>query len=590
MVNADKDQNDDNSGDKTGRWRDGLGAHADSFRHRLAHIDALPQMTLLGLLAGALAAGLMVLFRLAIDTPLVALLGGADFESLAPHWRLLLPLAGAVLIGLMLQALPEPQRQVSVPHVLSRLHGFQGRLPAANIAVQFIGGSLAQISGQSMGREGPAVHLGAGIASQLGQWLKLPNNSLRILVGCGVAAAISAAFTTPIAGVIFAMEVVLMEYTISGFIPVIMASVVGTGISKAVFEQSLHFAGIDSQLGSLWELPYIALGGVAVALAAGAFIKIHLWVLSLKRWPILLKATLAGLITGLLAMQWPQIMGNGYDTVLASGSGELGLIFLVSLVVVKIIATSVSSGAGLTGGIIGPILVIGACLGGALGQLGAHYSPTGSASVELYVLLGATAMMAAVLNAPLAALLAVLELSHNPDIIFPAMLMIVSACVITRLWFCDDGIFHAHLRQIGDDIDHTPSRQVLSRAGVRSVMSSRYQRCASVMPIAKAEQLLKYKPQWLLPDTEQALVMNAADLSRHLNEAKEEGDDNEVDLLAIPAQRLQTANIDQSSSLFEAKRQLDRGEAEALVVTKQNRQQTVTIGIITRDDISNFYG
>lgn len=568
---------------------DRLSHLADEFRHRLAHIDALPQMTLLGLISGALAAGLIVLFRLAIETPLGIILTDGSFESLSLFWRFALPFGGAIIIGLLLQSLNENHRQVSVPHVLSRLHGFQGRLPAANIIVQFIGGSLAQITGQSMGREGPAVHLGAGIASQLGQWLKLPNNSLRILVGCGVASAISASFDTPIAGVIFAMEVVLMEYTITGFIPVIMASVVGTAISKVVFDQALSFAAIDSQLSSLWELPYIAFGGIAVAIAAGAFIKLHLWVLSINRLPIAAKATLAGLVTGLLACQWPQIMGNGYDTILGSASGSYSLALLLSLVAVKILATGISSGAGLTGGVIGPVLVMGACLGAALGQLGAHYSPTGSASVELYVLLGMTAMMAAVLNAPLAALLAVLELSQSSNVMFPAMLMIVIACVCTRQWFCSDGVFLAQLRQQGLAIDQTPSRQVLSRAGVRSVMSIRCQSCPEQLDLQAAEKILGHKPNWLILDKEAPLVVKAADLSHYMQE-HEVSDDSKIDLLDIPAHRLQAQFVDQSSNMYEAKELLTQSDIEALIVTKRSRRQTVTIGILTRDDIQNFYG
>lgn len=561
---------------------------ADHTRHSVAHIEALPLMTILGLLSGLLAAGLIVLFRLAIDLPSESFFSGKKFEDLPTEVRFALPLVGAIIIGLFLQALKPENRQLSVGHVLSRLHHFQGRLPGVNIAVQFIGACLAQITGQSLGREGPAVHLGAGMASQLGQFLKLPNNSLRTLVGCGVASAIAASFDTPIAGVIFAMEVVLMEYTISGFIPVILASVAGAAISKAVFAQTLSFAGIQGELLSLWELPYIALGGLAIALAAGLFIRLHLATLQINNLPIVLKTTAAGLLTGTLAIFWPQIMGNGYDTILESANGQLGLQLLIALVLAKTLASAVSSGAGITGGVIGPVMVIGACLGAVIGQLGANFSPIGSTNTELYALLGATAMMAAVLNAPLAALLAVLELSQTPDIIFPAMLMIVVACLATRQWFCHDGIFLAQLRTQGLAIETSPSQQVLSRAGVRSVMSGRCQSCSTVIDFETAKRLLKPKPNWLVLDSKSPLVMKAADLSRFIEEV--EDPNAEIDLLAIPASRLQASFIDQRSNLFEAKTSLQEQEVEALIVTKQSRLQTVTIGVITQEDINNFYG
>lgn len=572
-----------------GALRRRLSHAADNTRHKLAHMDALPLMTFLGLISGLLAAGIIVLFRLAIDLPSDAIFSGKSFEQLAPSHRFALTLAGAMIIGLFLQSLQPSQRQLSVSHVLSRLHHFQGRMPGANIVVQFIGGCLAQISGQSLGREGPAVHLGAGMASQLGQFLKLPNNSLRTLVGCGVASAIAASFDTPIAGVIFAMEVVLMEYTISGFIPVILASVTGAAVSKAVFSQTLSFAGLDGHLISLWELPYIALGGIAIAMVAGLFIKLHLATLQIQSLPIVLKTSAAGLLTAALAVFLPQIMGNGYDTILHSASGEMGLQLLLALVLAKTVASAVSAGAGLSGGVIGPVMVIGACMGAVIGQLGAHFSPIGSTSLELYVLLGATAMMAAALNAPLAALMAVFELSQSTEIIFPAMLMIVVACLVTRQWFCHDGIFLAQLRSQGLAIENSASQQVLSRAGVRSVMSGRCQMCKPQINSEEAKRLLKPKPNWLVLQSKHPLVLKAADLSRHLEDHTEETLED-IDLLAIPGSRLQASYIDQRSNLFEAKSLLKKDNTEALIVTKQSRWQTVTIGVITQEDINNFYG
>ncbi len=148
--------------------------------------------------------------------------------------------------------------------MFKRLHNHQGRLPLFNLGLQFFAGAIALLSGQSVGREGPAVHLGAGTASQLGQWLKLPNNSLRTLVGCGVAAAISASFNTPMAGVVFAMEVILMEYSIAGFVPVILASVTGAAVAQATFGNAPAFSVAPLQMSSLSELPLIIFCGLII--------------------------------------------------------------------------------------------------------------------------------------------------------------------------------------------------------------------------------------------------------------------------------------------------------------------------------------
>lgn len=566
----------------------------DNFRHQLAHIDALPQLTFLGLLSGVLAASVILLFRLGIDFPLEWFSNNHGFEQLSPMLRFTIIMAAALSIGIIFHFIDPKNRQVSVPHVLDRLHRHEGHLPLKNIVIQFFGGILTQISGQSMGREGPAIHLGAGIASQLGQWLKLPNNSLRTLVGCGVASAIAASFNTPIAGVIFAMEVVLMEYTITGFIPVILASVTGATLSHMAFDNTLNFTNINAELTSLWELPYIALCGIAIAVAAGLYSKIHLWVVTIKRLPIFFKISLAGLVTALISLKLPQVMGDGYDTIMQASLGNLSISFLVVLVAAKILASALASGSGLPGGVIGPSLVIGACLGSTLGEVGALLSPLDDANASLYVLLGMTAMMAALLNAPLAALLAVLEMSHNPNIVLPAMLMISVACVCTRQWFTKEGLFQHQLRILGSPIDNSLDQQMLSRAGVRSVMTGRFNLCPTELNLEQAQSLLRSKPLWLIIDSDDGqLLMAAADLSRHIDELShsEESDSAEtsINLLNIPAKRLNTSAVDQGSNLYQARESLRQINTEALLIFRHQKQQQQIIGIITTDIIDKHY-
>jgi CIC family chloride channel protein len=208
-------------------WRQGL----DRLRLRLSRAEALPQLGLLGLFTGLIVGAVMIAFRLLIETAQGAFLPGGNpenYEALAYELRLALPLVGGLAIGLLFQWMPEAVRHVGVTHVMERLAYHQGRLPLRSAILQFFGGALSIVSGHSVGREGPAIHLGAASGSLAGQRFGLPNNSLRVLAGCGVAAAIAASFNTPLAGVIFAMEVVLMEYTVVGFAPVILAAVIAT--------------------------------------------------------------------------------------------------------------------------------------------------------------------------------------------------------------------------------------------------------------------------------------------------------------------------------------------------------------------------
>ena len=241
------------------------------FHFGLGKIDALPQLVILGLLSGLISGAVIELFRWVIEQPPTLWMPDGlaeNFEGFDQLTRIVFILTGALLIGLLFTYFRDDKRKAGVAYVIERLHNHQGYLPLQNGILQFVGAAIAIISGQSVGREGPAVHLGATSSSLLGQWLKLPNNSLRTLVGCGTAAAIAASFNTPLAGVIFAMEVVMMEYTLAGFAPIIIASVTGAVIAQISHGQAPAFQIPEISMHSLWELPYIAFEGFVIGCAA----------------------------------------------------------------------------------------------------------------------------------------------------------------------------------------------------------------------------------------------------------------------------------------------------------------------------------
>ena len=180
--------------------------------------DSAAKLYGLAILTGLLASLIIIALRLFIDYGQIVLFPSGvvdDFANLSWHWIVGLPIVGGLLIGLLLTGLKPEERNTGVVHVIERLTSHEGRLPWQNAIRQFIGASIALMTGHSVGREGPSVHLGAASGSQLASFLDLPNNSVRILVACGSAAAIAASFNTPIAGVIFAMEVIMMEYHLS---------------------------------------------------------------------------------------------------------------------------------------------------------------------------------------------------------------------------------------------------------------------------------------------------------------------------------------------------------------------------------------
>ena len=568
----------------------------DNFRLRLAYSDALPQLTLLGLLSGLAAAAVIVLFRLAIDEPLAWLLphGNDDFESLASVWHFALPLLGGTILAIMFHLLHTRYRAVGITHVLDRLHSHQGHMSSRNLWAQFFGGLICLASGQSVGREGPAVHMGAASASIIGRWFRLPNNSMRTLVACGVAAAISASFNTPLAGVIFAMEVVLMEYTIIGFLPVILASVSGAMLSQIFFGQEIAFRIPAVQMNSLWELPYIALGGLLIAVFASAFVQIIIKIVPLQKYPVALRLFCAGLLTGCVAYFVPEIMGIGYDTVDKAMQGSFAIHAVLIIIVAKIIITGVVFGLGVPGGSIGPTLFIGACLGSVLGTMANAFFPELASQPAFYVLLGMGGMMAAVLNAPLAALLALLELSASPSIIFPSMLMIVIACVSSRLLILNNGLFQEILAAQGKTVQRGMASQILSRVGIESVMDRDFINCDRRKYYDELRKLLERQANWLLIDEIEGkkFLIRPADVAHYLEQApmEELSLERPVDLLKIPAKRLELTPIHSRANLYEAQMLLQQTGADALYVSRSGAPLlSSATGIVTKHAIASHY-
>jgi len=565
--------------------KDRIHNRFELWRDRLSGLDALPQLTVLGLLTGVCAGIVIVVFRYLVEIPLYFFLpeNTENFEGLSASAHFWLPFIGALSLGVVLQLIDKKHHATSVGHVLDRIRNHQARLPLGNFIHQFLGGAWCLISGQSVGREGPAVHLGAGCGSLLGQWLRLPNNSLRPLVGCGVAAAIAACFNTPLAGVIFAMEVVVMEYSIIGFIPVILAAVAGSTINQLAFGSDTIFHTPSSAMGSLLELPFMVLTGLVVAFFAATFIHIQNFCcrLSLNR-PILLRFAIAGIITGCGATLAPQIMGVGYDTIDGALTGNMGFWLLLSILGIKLLVTGVSLGVGLPGGVIGPLLFMGACIGGATGIMANNLMFGTASATGFYVVLGMGAMMGAVLNAPLAAMMAILELTYNPHIIFPSMLVVVVACLTTRWVFNCEGLFQTLLKTQGKKGAFLANEQMLSRTGVRSIMEQHIQLCPSTISHELALSILAQHPKWIVLLDEKLLV-TPSDLTNYLN-AQTLKTTSHINLLAIPAKRLDMIELSEDTNLYQAITNMNAANVDAAFIPNLRR-----LGIITRMQIDNFY-
>jgi len=573
----------------------------ESFRRQLANVDALPQLCVLGLVSGVITGTVMVAFRLLLEAGAVLYMPEGEpeaFEGLSPWLRALLPIVAVTLIGLLLYRQRSAARKLGVSHVIERLTYHQGRFPLRNWLNQWWVGVVSVLGGLSAGREGPAIHLGAAASSGLGLKLRLPNNSLRVLVACGTAAGISASFNTPIAGVIFAMEVVMMEYTLMSFMPVILASTMGALVAQVMYGNEPAFRIPEVALGSLMNLPWIVVIGLVIGLMAGLFIHISRSQ-RLQKLPLWLRLAVVGVATGALAWWFPEIQGIGYDSVAAALNNQLTITVLLALMVAKLLMTAITVAGGVPIGIIGPVLVAGAATGALGGMLGGWLWPDKAADPGIYAMLGMAAMMGAVLQAPLAALMALLELTHTPNIMLPGMLVVVVACLTSRQLTGCEGFFISSVRY-GLHPLQQPLMQALSRVSVPAVMERQLVRTERMITPDQARRLLETNPMWLViersSEEKPVLALKAAELARWLLEHDEALDgeappeDELIDLLEIPGQRLEMAPIGLQATLSEAFLKLQDSALGALYVVHGYRpkQQRIS-GIITRGAIERYY-
>ena len=343
-------------------------------------------------------------------------------------------------------------------------------MPLRNTINQFIGSTIALAAGFSVGREGPAVHLGAACSSYIGNKLNLPYNAIRSLSACGIAAGIAACFNTPIAAVLFVMEVILREYKVHIFIPVMIAAIVGSMTTSSIFGVNHEFGYFSAITLTRDHYLILALLGIALGVIAFAFNRYLILVIKHSaRFHIVPRILTAAFITGALGYAVPYAMGTDLSAINFSLQDNVELQLLLGLLLAKMIMTIMALGLGIPGGIIGPILGIGA-IAGTCGSMMAMHFMTVDITASDFALMGMAGFMAATLNAPLAALLCVVELSNQIEIIIPAMIVITSACIASGQFFGNRSIFIMQLEVQGLAYRRPPIEKSLQRIGVLGVM------------------------------------------------------------------------------------------------------------------------
>lgn len=429
------------------------------------------QICLLAIVGGFASALLVVLFTLTIEEIQQLYLTKRDnYITLDGVSRFDLPIIGSLIILLFAWLTGYKYLRTGIPFVLHRLKVAHGIIPFKNTLNQFFGSAVALASGFSVGREGPAVHLGAAASSYVGSVLKLPYNSIRTLCACGIAAGIAATFNTPIAAVLFVMEVIMREYKVHIFIPVMLASLVGSLVTRNVFDVSHNFDFFHKI--ELIPHHYVSLVilGIFLGALAATFNKTLVTVIKHSdKLHIVPRLLLAAMITGTLGYLVPGAMGVGSGAIDVSLANNWHVGLLLSLLLAKFIMTTFALGLGIPGGIVGPIIGIGAIAGGLGGSLVMQVIP-GEHIGNDFILMGMAGFMAASLNAPIAALLAVVELSGQLEVILPAMIVITIASIISGQLFNNRSVFTMQLDVQGLAYRKPPIEKTLQKIGVLGLM------------------------------------------------------------------------------------------------------------------------
>ena len=436
-------------------------------------------LLVLAMVVGTIAGAAVIGFRETISFIQLMLYGSgserlfSSGEALAWWQILLMPVAGGMVVGLMVHFLLPDKRPRGVADVIeaSALQG--GRMSSRVGLAAALVSTVSIGSGASVGREGPAVHLGASLAGWIGRRLHLSRSLTRTLLGCGVAAAVAASFNAPIAGTLFASEVVIGHYALRAFAPIVISSVAGTALSRAWFGDFPAFALMETPFASFWEFPAFVILGLVSGVVAIIFM--HSIVLAQRLGqstplPLWLKPAMAGLVVGLCGLAFPQILGVGYGVTEDALLVNIPLIMLIAICAAKIFATAVSIGWGFGGGVFSPSLVIGALTGGAFGIIATGLIPEYSSGPAAYTLVGMGAVAAAVLGAPISTTLIIFEMTGDYALMLGVMVAVVIASEITDQFY-GRSFFSLQLQQRGIDLRGGFEAEIMHTTRVGEVLA-----------------------------------------------------------------------------------------------------------------------
>lgn len=573
----------------------------DSFRwQNLREQDKL-LTSLLAVLAGVGVAYAAIGFRQLIYIVQNQMLGSSEENilihvSTLPWWQIILStVTGGLVISFIYRFLMNSNRANSIADVMAANAVNHTLIPTKKGLLGAVASAIALGTGSAAGREGPVVHLGATVSSWICQKLHLSPNMSRTVLGCGVAAAVSASFNAPIAGVFFALEVILGQYALSAFAPIVIASVSAAIVSRIHIGDNPAFIIPDYYISTFWELPSFIMLGIISAVAAIIFIKCLFITedfaakIPIPEWA---RPPIGGLAIGVLALVSPFILGHGYGTTDGALKELFSFELLLVLIVLKIGASAIALAFRYGTGIFSPSLFLGAMVGGAFGIV-ASWAATmfGDAtfSYGLYAIVGMGAVASAVLGAPISTILIIFELTGDYQITIALMVSVVISNLITQHFLKATSYFHMQLKRDGLDLEGGRARHVMRSTFVRSLMSDKYATALTISSVKHVRNMLLKQNQdniFILDENEMIVgLVTVAELRSTQTAPK---DDTTHRTTASDFCRPVSELLTPSDSLEDAFHKFDMSGEETLPVVTDG-SQTEIIGILHQKHVLLAY-
>ena len=439
----------------------------------------------LTLLIGALVGLMAVAFIVLTEH-----VGSRLYPVGSPAWhRVLIPIGGSLLMGYLLYKYFPDARGSGVPQTKAALYAREGRITAATAFGKFFCTSVTLASGIPLGREGPTVQVGGGIASVLGRSLGLRPEKVKALLPVAAAAAVAAAFNTPLAAVLFSLEEIVGDLHAPVLGSVVLASATSWAILRLLLGNNPLFQVPQYQLVNPWEFAIYAvlgiLGGVVSAIFTKLLLAMRARFLKMPRKTLPFQPVVGGVLVGIMGWFVPQVLGVGYDHVGAALNGGMALKLMLLLLVLKLLSVCTSYASGNAGGIFGPSLFLGAMLGGAVGTVAHNLFPNFAATPGAYALVGMGTAFAGIVRAPMTSVVMIFEITRDYAVIVPLMISnLVSFFISSRLQ--KQPIYEALAHQDGIHLPTAESRQQDGRLQVMFAMRPPTETLSAEMTVVEA--------------------------------------------------------------------------------------------------------